>query len=223
MTESSNSQILVQSTTQFPERKRKRLMHKFRDRNDENEEVRGSRKRRGNELAIVEQQPAKRVHVQEFHTGQLKRSFEHAQELSSRKRCRLEKNVSEKETRLYSEMEVNNIKQAHYAQIITLRHQLEVAKRQLQQPRIESSAHDDARQNANLKQAAIRLSKGLEDARRENSNLQHENSNLRQTVHMMAMQNQRLEEENNRLKAELWGSSCSGSNGFFPRMPPGVH
>ena len=114
----------------------------------------------------MEQQPAKRVHVQDFHhNGQLKRSFEHAQEFSSRKRCRLEKNVSgDKETRLYSEMEVNNIKQAHYAQIITLRHQLEVLKRQLQQPRIRSSAQDDARQNANLKQAAIRLSKGLEGA-----------------------------------------------------------
>ncbi len=213
----SSSQVLgvqSQSKSQFPERKRKRLMPKFRDRNDENEEFRGSRKRRGNEMAIVEQQPTKRLHVQECHSGPLKRSFEHAQEFSSRKRCRLEKNVSENERRLYSEMEVHNIKQAHYAQIITLRHQLQVAKHELQTV---------GEQTTILKRGLIRMNEKLEDAGRENSNLKHENSNLKQAVQMMAIQNQRLEEENNRLKAELLGLSCSGANGFFPRVPPGVH
>ena len=212
--ESSNSNILASSQFAAPERKRKRLtFQKFKDRNDENVTTdHQSRKRRACNEMIQQHESKKRAHMQQFHSRQQKRSFEHAQDFSSRKRCRLQKDISENETRLYSQMEVNNIKQEHYAEIIRLRNELRVVKQQ----KIESSSATRAEQeNAILK-------RGLNIQQQKLENAENVNSNLKHTVQMLMIQNERLQAENNMLRAEI-GSSCSSSSDFFRRMPPGVH
>lgn len=201
--------------------KRKRFRYeenqRFRDRNDENNTMllssssSSSRKRRFVEDEDSVQTQSKKMGVYEHNHNRQKRSLQE-ETFTSRKRCRIASKEEVQETRLYSQMEVNNIKQEHYAEIIRLRNELRVVSER----KAGSAEYERVRQENEI------LKRGLNIQQQKLVNAETENLNLKRTIQMLMLQNKRLDEENSMLRAEI-GSSCSNSNDFFRRMPPGVH